>query len=286
MLVGVGMKKSHIIFAAVPIVCALGGFGAGQLLKDDGAHAAPAVQQHAAPATQAEAVLQTLSEQADHAPAHDDGHAAQPEVTITTPHKEVLTPAALHSEPAHEPVPLDGDKHRIDYGKLAEKEKEAAREAKIAKARAAQEQEVAALKDKTPMSRATHPSLMPVETEAKIAEGAIKKIAETEEHVVKLGRMTVPVYGAKSISYFVADFGVSVTDLDQASHYYTAENAARLRDQVMTTMHQIAETQLMRGPEVDSTILAERVSEDLRANFFGVADFIFLSLYKTDVPRG
>ena len=51
-------------------------------------------------------------------------------------------------------------------------------------------------------------------------------------------------------------------------------------------MHVAAENQLMRGDDVDSEKLAARVAEDLRAKFAGVEDFLFLSLYKTDVPRG
>ena len=131
-----------------------------------------------------------------------------------------------------------------------------------------------------------HPSLLPVETEAAIAADAIKRIEASPDHVVKLGRMTVPVYKASKVTYFVADFGVSVTDLDQASHYYDGQYAARLRDQIIATMHVAAENQLMRGDDVDSEKLAARVAEDLRAKFAGVEDFLFLSLYKTDVPRG
>lgn len=306
------MKKSHIVLAAIPIVCALGGFGTGQLLKGGDSHAQ--VMAHdtlPAPKNEAEAALHSLADKQSHGDTHaapaqnptdanpvvehhgDEKHQDEQHSTLSFPEKMIpaTLQGGLQADPSIEPALADHqpkapvDMHRIDYAKLKEQEQIATKKAARTAALKQQADRMADLKDKPRLTKTAHPSLLPLETEANIAEGAIKLIADTDEHVVRLGRLTVPVYGAKSITYYVADFGVSVTDLDKASHYYDAQNAARVRDQIVTTMHTVAETQLMRGPEVDSAKLAERVSVDLRNQFQGIENFIFLSLYKTDVPR-
>ncbi|EAQ01991.1 hypothetical protein OB2597_20241 [Pseudooceanicola batsensis HTCC2597] len=273
------MKKSHIVLTVLPLLCALGGFGAGKLMSD-GPHPAHAgAQDLQNPQSPAEEVLHFLAEQEGHAArAQDDRHSAFDAL-------RQFVPASLTFDDAgSRPGPVD--LHRVDRDKLAAHAEKRAREEVMERARQKVEQSHTAYPVTKRPARTAHPSLLPVKTEAEIHEGAIKKIADTDDHVVRLGRLTVPVYSARAISYFVADFGVSVTDLDQANHYYDAENAARLRDQIVTTMHTVAETQLLRGSQVDSAKVAERVARDLRTNFYGIEDFIFLSLYKTEVPRG
>ncbi|WP_407496431.1 hypothetical protein [Pseudooceanicola sp. MF1-13] len=292
------MKKLQIVMAAVPIACAVGGFGAGHLMGDNGASTHKAIP---APRSAAEAVLHSLAEQQDQhavtaAPA--SGHAAKQHGSQAGDHGEqhsaLSAPEMLYRAaytPGQDDAPMliqaqaKPDMHRIDYEKLAMMEKRAAQEAAYEAARLENEKRIAEMMENPEPARTAHPSLLPLESEAKIYDDALKLIAETDEHVVKLGRLTIPVQGAAATTYFVADFGVSVTDLDRAQFYYEGENAARVRDQVVMTMHHLAETQLLRGKEVDSVALAERVAEDLRQKFFGVEDFIFLSLYKTDVPR-
>ena len=311
------MKKSHIILAAVPVVCALGGFGAGQLFKGD----APTAELHqtAAPRTAAEAVLHTLAgdvsgEDAGHALPAQDGHdtpaahdtPAQQEQHSALIHGARIMPASFSqadgqpaedhprieaapamdhaAEPALSPSEDPVNAHRLDPAKLAQHNKEVlAEKYKAERARELAEKmaKIEASVDKS----ARHPALLPVDVEAQITEDAIKRVAASEDHVVRLGRITLPVEGPAKTTYYVADFGVSVTDMDQASYYYEGSNAARLRDQVMQTLHALGPTQMLRPDRVDSEKLAERVSQDLRNKFAGVEDFLFLSLYKTDVPR-
>lgn len=289
------MKKSHIILAAVPVVCALGGFGAGQLLKGNETHAA--AHQEIAPATEAEGVLHSLADgEAGHAPAgktviqadpgHDEQHSAiygqaqiMPASFTQSEEAEAQTapsPAARTASPV--------EAHRLDPAKLAEHARQVAKEKAKAEKRKALEAKMAEI-ESTAAKRTRHPALLPVDVEAQIHEDAIKRIEATDDHVVKLGRITLPVEGAAKTTYYVADFGVSVTNLDQASYFYDGQNAARLRDQVMTTLHELAPTQLLRSDRVNSEVLAKRVTQDLREKFAGVEDFLFLSLYKTDIPR-
>ena len=305
------MKKSQLTLAAVPIVCALGGFGAGTFLKGadhgtDMTHAADTAHEakpHVpAPRTEAEAALHALATEdghgKDHGPDHQSDHQTEHDIAKPMDHPdtgkpdshgpETLTKVSMNDAATHKAPPVGDvpEVHRIDYDKLAKAEAEMKKKAAIAKARARQEQRMADMKKAPRAARGAHPSLLPLETEAKIHEEAIKRIVDSDDHVVKMGRLTVPVYGARSTAYYVADFAITVTDLDQAGFYFTAENATRVRDQVMTTMATIAETQLLRGPRVESEVVAERIAKDLRDRFFGVEDFLFLSLYKTDVPRG
>ena len=50
--------------------------------------------------------------------------------------------------------------------------------------------------------------------------------------------------------------------------------------------HTAAETHILQASAIDEDMLAKKLSKDLKTNFKGVEDVLFLSLYKTDVPRG
>lgn len=287
------MKKSHIILAAVPVVCALGGFGAGQLLK--GGEAAAPVHQTIAPRTAAEGVLHSLAgDDMDHgtaepaahaAPDHGEQHSAlAPEARIIPASYTQEPQEAGHETAASAPADDLAMMHRLDPHKLAQHAHHVMLEKTKAERKKALDAKMAKIEASVDKST-SNPALLPVDVEAKITEDAIKRIAASEDHVVKLGRITLPVESAAKTTYYVADFGVAVTDMDQASYYYEGQNAARLRDQVMFTLHELAPTQLMRSDRVNSDVLAERVSKDLREKFAGVENFLFLSLYKTDVPR-
>ena len=285
------MKKSHIILAAVPVVCALGGFGAGKLLQggETATAAAVVVKDDAnAPATAAEGVLHNLAEEEaglqKPAPKAEDeqhtsvmGQAKLIKASYNTDEvQQMVTPASRLTDQVVT--------HRLDYGILANHAQKRVLEEQQAEKRAAYEAKMAEMK-KTAESRVTNPALLPVDVEADIHAQAIKRIEATEDHVVKLGRITLPVQGAAKTTYYVADFGIAVANLDHASFFYEGENAARVRDSVMTTLHELAPTQLMRSDRVNSDEVAQRLTKKLRAKFAGVEDFIFLSLYKTDIPR-
>lgn len=283
------MKKSHIILAAVPVVCALGGFGAGQLLNDG--HASEPAPHTVAPKTPAEGILHTLADDelghsaqptSHSAPAHDEQHSALDHGAKI--YKASMIQTDDHAMPAPAAQVAEPEMHRLSPEKLAAHAHQVIMEKTKAERKAALDAKMAKIEAKVDKST-NNPALLPVDIEAKITEDAIKRIAASEDHVVKLGRITLPVETAAKTTYYVADFGVAVTDLDQAAFYYEGHNAARLRDRVMLTLHELAPTQLLRSDRVDSDILAERVGEDLRDKFAGVENFLFLSLYKTDVPR-
>ncbi|MBP0484575.1 hypothetical protein [Sagittula salina] len=104
--------------------------------------------------------------------------------------------------------------------------------------------------------------------------------------VVRLGRMSVPVYRANTVTYVVSDVGVAMKDSAAAGIYAEAENASRLRDAILTSMHHAATTALMTGPSIDTEKLSEKLASDLRDGFGAdVSDVLFLSLIKADVPR-
>ena len=274
------MKKSHLILAAVPMVCALGGFGSGYLLRD-GAQAAGHTLP--APTTAAEGVLRTLADQ--EGPSHPASHVVEekPEQHSALETGERLYHAGF--------VIGDNDRsmgapdiRRLDTAKIETYAKTVATEKRRAEKRAELEAKMAELEAEADKGT-SHPALLPVDVEARIAEDAIKRVAASDDHVVKLGRITLPVEGAAKTTYYVADFGIAVTDLDKASYFYEGENAARVRDRVMTALFTMSTTQLMRSDRVDSQKLADHLTQDLQQDFAGIEDFIFLSLYKTDVPR-
>jgi hypothetical protein len=110
--------------------------------------------------------------------------------------------------------------------------------------------------------------------------------ADSDKNVVTVGRISVPVYKASSVTYVIADFGVAVEDQDRVAYYSINENATRLRDAILTSMHRVAETPMLMGPAIDSDELADALATDLKPKFAGVKSVLFLSLHKTDVPRG
>lgn len=108
--------------------------------------------------------------------------------------------------------------------------------------------------------------------------------AEPPQQVVNLGRMTVPVYKPRSVTYVVADFGVSV-GAGRAEHYRVGEHAARLRDAILQSMARAASGEMMAGAAIDTELLSKEIGTDIRRDFADVEDVLFLSLFKTDVPR-
>ncbi|KAF0674651.1 flagellar basal body-associated FliL family protein [Profundibacterium mesophilum] len=113
------------------------------------------------------------------------------------------------------------------------------------------------------------------------------KVAEAapQPKVVKLGRMTVPVYKPRSITYVVADFGISVPDEEKKAFYAVPENAARLRDAILTSLTEAASGTIMRGVAIDTDALSSALRDDLSTNFGGIDEVLFLAFYKKDVPR-
>lgn len=117
------------------------------------------------------------------------------------------------------------------------------------------------------------------------AKRDITKESLRSENVVRLGSITVPVYRAKSVTYVVADFGVSMADSASAMHYRIAENSARLRDTILTSFRAAAENTKMKRVNMDSDWLSATLTEDVRHHFSDAREVLFLSLYKQDVPR-
>jgi flagellar basal body-associated protein FliL len=265
------MKKSYLVLAAVPAVCAAAGFGAGTFLNGK-VEAKPqvAVQEPVKEKTEAEKVLDRIADEApDHAPTK---HQAPP----------------AHAAPAH---PAGNKKHREYEANLvpasAKGHGAAADPAKLQKASAKQMPQKVSGKngpqtEKVAYAQHAHGGAEPTKS---ITGGAVDPRPK-DAHVVQLGRMTVPVYKAKSVTYVVADFGVAVSNTEEASHYELAENSARLRDAILTTMHKVAGSNMLKGPSINSDELAEKMTSDLKKDFGGVEDVLLLSLYKTDIPRG
>ncbi|MGY3439965.1 hypothetical protein [Marinovum sp. KMM 9879] len=108
----------------------------------------------------------------------------------------------------------------------------------------------------------------------------------TNANVVRLGRVSIPVYRASSVTYVMSDVGVEMRDVTVAAAFAEAENAARLRDAVLTSLHKAAEGLSLTGGAVDTPQLSERLATDLRAGFGSdVANVLLLSLIQADVPR-
>ena len=111
------------------------------------------------------------------------------------------------------------------------------------------------------------------------------KPKKASSDVVKLGQVTVPIYKPMSVTYVVADLGVAMSSAEMAAHYRVAENAVRLRDNIMQTFRKATENPKMRRASLDSDWLSKTLSDNLRAEFGEAEEVLFLTLFKKDVPR-
>ncbi|MCB1342127.1 MAG: hypothetical protein KDK24_13880 [Pseudooceanicola sp.] len=114
---------------------------------------------------------------------------------------------------------------------------------------------------------------------------AAEKPKKSGNEVVKLGQVTIPVYKPMSVTYVVADLGVAMSSADRAAHYRIAENATRLRDNIMQTFREATENPKMRRAAIDSDWLSRELTQNLKEEFHDAEEVLFLSLFKKDVPR-
>lgn len=240
------MKKSLIIAAALPLASLGAGFGAGQFLSNQVEAAAALDAPAPDPRDAAERHLEAAAEAA--ATGAPSGHAA---TTADAGHGAAETAAPGAHDPllqtaSAEPAPALPGGH--------------------AGQAAAQPHETA------PQAAAGGHGAAPAEPDA--------------PQVVSLGQMTVPVYKPSSVTYVVADFGVSVPDKSRAEHYRVPENAARLRDAILFSMTRAAGKPVMNGAAIDTEALSSAIQSEIAPSFGDDIDqVLFLSLYKMDVPR-
>ncbi|MFD2853665.1 hypothetical protein ACFSZS_01035 [Seohaeicola zhoushanensis] len=103
--------------------------------------------------------------------------------------------------------------------------------------------------------------------------------------MVNLGQVTVPIYKPMSVTYVVADLGVAMSSAERAAQFRIAENATRLRDNIMESFREATENPKMRRAALDSDWLSRQLTQNLRAEFEDAEEVIFLNLFKKDVPR-
>jgi len=129
---------------------------------------------------------------------------------------------------------------------------------------------------------------------AAAAEGTMPPVgtshgaAATEErgpYIVDLGSMTIPVYKPRSVTYIVAEFGVSLENRSSAVHYDMPEHATRLRDAILSTMSRAANGPMLKGVSIDTDTLSQVIHAELVKDHPAIQDVLFLSFIKKDVPR-
>ncbi|WP_226627482.1 hypothetical protein [Alloyangia pacifica] len=118
------------------------------------------------------------------------------------------------------------------------------------------------------------------------APGVLTQDRLNDSSIVSLGKISVPVYRAESITYVVSEVGVAMRDVPTAVNFNIAENASRLRDAILTSMHRAADGPSMKRVNIDTGELSRELSADLKKDFGDdVSEVLFLSLVKADVPR-
>ena len=106
-----------------------------------------------------------------------------------------------------------------------------------------------------------------------------------EPVVVEIGRVMVPVYKPRSITYVVANVAVSVTDDKKADHYKTEAGATEVRNHIITAMVELSETPILAGAELDSDKISGLVKTAIHPDFQEIDEVLFVSLLKTDMGR-
>jgi hypothetical protein len=128
--------------------------------------------------------------------------------------------------------------------------------------------------------------------DSKIAEaqydshGKLIEPESNEPKAVDIGRIMIPVYKAKTVSYVVATVAVSVKGSDAIAELEHVDGATKLRNEIITAMAELADTPLLRGETIDSHSVSQAVMDTLKQEFPAVEDLLFLSLVKSDVARG
>jgi flagellar basal body-associated protein FliL len=122
------------------------------------------------------------------------------------------------------------------------------------------------------------------ETTEKV-EKAEKDEKAKEPVVVEIGRVMVPVYKPRSISYVVANVAVSVTDDKKADFYKTEAGATKVRNHIITAMVEFSETPILSGAELDSDKISGLVKTAINSEFQEIDEVLFVSLLKTDMAR-
>ncbi|NDV50766.1 hypothetical protein [Salipiger sp. PrR003] len=104
--------------------------------------------------------------------------------------------------------------------------------------------------------------------------------------VIEVGRVMVPIYKARTITYVIAQVGVSMPDNDEASFLRSEAGATEIRNDIIGAMMQLEKSPILNGPSIDSEKLSEHVLSSLEDDYSGIKDVLFLSLTKTETSRG
>ncbi|RVV96857.1 hypothetical protein EKE94_16050 [Mesobaculum littorinae] len=247
------MKKILIAALALPATCFAAGYGAGHVLGPEAGTASHAEPAGDSSVDSSEASPDAAPQTAPHEGQQAAGAPPFPEPAVSGP-----ADAAMHAQPAPQHPAAHGDAgHDTTHAETAE------------------------LHARGPAPHGTAPD--PGSHTAKVT--GMNPATQVPAEVVKLGRMTVPVYKSATVTYVVADFGIAFETADRAAEYRVVENATRLRDAILRSMHDAAALPVMQGASIDSEVLSSSIRTDLGRDFAGLDDVLFLSLYKMDVPR-
>ena len=109
---------------------------------------------------------------------------------------------------------------------------------------------------------------------------------ETAPPLLQIGRLTVPVLKARSITYVVAEIALAMPEAALVTQVEdNPETLLRMRDAVLASLTEAAATPAMAGPAIDTAALSERVLADLKAIGMPIDDVLFPNLFKQDVAR-
>lgn len=104
-------------------------------------------------------------------------------------------------------------------------------------------------------------------------------------HLVRMAHLTLPVRKPQSVTYVVAEVAVSLADAHSAAQYEIPQNASRLQAAIERAMDRAAGAGALGGVALDAEALSGRIVADLRDEFEGVEDLLFVTLYKHDVAH-
>lgn len=112
---------------------------------------------------------------------------------------------------------------------------------------------------------------------------ATSSAEEAEPVILEMGRMNVPIYHGRSITYVLADINIAVADGDKAELVKTHRDAVRAL--MLETMVEFATSGKFGEESIDQKALSEAMEENINRTF-GLSiidDVLFASLVKQAV---
>lgn len=107
-----------------------------------------------------------------------------------------------------------------------------------------------------------------------------------EPVVVEIGRVMVPIYNPRSITYVIAELGFSISDPKKADSYKEEGYVNKVRNDVLEVMVKMSETEVFNELYVDTDAISFSLHQALKKEYDYIDEVLFLNFVKQELKRG